>query len=165
MSKDFDCNFYTDDFDQEMMEFISDKYISYRANWSGSDCFLKYNRVNDAFWTSACVEDNWYSYLTKQQFKEKIGMTTKQFTKSDLVAGKHVVELADGSRYLLVNVLDKVVGFNLQCDSKGIHDSWYTHLEEGLVYPYNEDLTVVAVYEVIDIDVYLQCSDRNIKSI
>lgn len=117
---------------------------------------------------------SWYYFdkdygrqITLQQLLKLAGMedcmTTKQFSKKDLVAGKHVVELADGSRYLLVNVLDKIIGFNLQADSKGVHDSWYTYLEEGLVYPYNEDLNVVAVYKVISINVYCQCSESNIE--
>lgn len=107
--------------------------------------------------------------ITLQQLLKLAGMendvTSKVFSKKDLVAGKHVVELADGSRYLLVNVLDKIVGFNLLADSKGIHDNWYTYLEEDLVYPYNKDLSVVAIYKVVNIDVYFQCSDRNIELI
>lgn len=50
--------------------------------------------------------DGDYVKLTKQQFKGKIGMeegmTTKQFTKADLVAGKHVVETSNGYSYIFI---------------------------------------------------------------
>lgn len=128
----------------------------------------KFSYINYGMDLATFIEHR-YKEITLQQLLKLAGMendmTTKQFSKKDLVAGKHVVKLADGSRYLLVNVLDKVVGFNLQADSKGVHDNWYTHLEEDLVYPYNKDLSVVAVYKVVNIDVYCQCSERNIELI
>lgn len=42
------------------------------------------------------------NYLTKQKFKEKIGMVKREFTLDDLEAGKHVVELEDGRKALVV---------------------------------------------------------------
>jgi hypothetical protein len=96
--------------------------------------------------------------------KEIAGMSDKKtFTKADLVAGKHVVELVNGSRYTLVNLLNEVVGFNLQAEKKGFHDTWYQNLREDMIYPYNKDHTVVAVYEATAIDVYYSCSNHNLN--
>lgn len=164
----FNEKFYTNDFDQEMLDFVEKKYGLSKNQRDVDADFLRYGNSNDYFWTCNGHYSG-YRKLTKQQFKHKIGMeenmTTKAFTKADLVAGKHIIELAEGSRYLLVNVIDKVVGFNLQADSKGIQDTWYTYLEENLIYPYNEELTVVAVYEFSEVNVYLQCSDSYLELI
>lgn len=123
----------------------------------------------------SCIRGKSYYYdddkesteITLQQLLKLAGMeenmTAKQFSKKDLVAGKHVVELAEGSRYTLVNLLDKIVGFNLQAEHKGFHDTWYDSLYEDMTYPYNKNHAVVAVYEMVKLDVYWSCSDSSLK--
>lgn len=88
MSRHFDSWFYTEDFDQEMLDYCQKVYGLSTRQRSTEDEFLRYGTGNNYFWT---CNDDWHNSdfekLTKQQFKDKIGMTTKQFTKSDLVAG------------------------------------------------------------------------------
>lgn len=93
MKTQFDGEFYTDDFDQEMIDFIEQNLPVSNIDWHNKtvhDIYLKYSHHNKCFWFSddsvSC-----FKRLTKQQFKEKIGMTTKQFTKSDLKDGMRVV--------------------------------------------------------------------------
>jgi|TARA_A100001518_G_C1227286_1_gene80645 hypothetical protein len=104
--KKFSENFYTDDFDQEMLDFIEENYNVDTVNgWYVKRC-LSYHFYDNDFYVSEYLGHG--VYLTKQQFKEKIGMTNKDtFTKDDLVAGKHVVECRNGSRYVVLedNVL------------------------------------------------------------
>ena len=145
-STDFNCNFYTDDFDQEMLDFISSKYIRFYKNWSARDCFLKYNKGLFGFWTSPSIEDNWYEYLTKQQFKEKIGMTTKQFSKKDLVAGKHVVKFRGGSE-----LSDGESGLHLVIGNRLVNSSGYNDLssyDDDLLY-HNKHYDIMEVFEIV----------------
>lgn len=76
MSNVFDEQFCTDDFDQEMIEFVKELGdFKYRGTFGDDgDKFLKYGTGNNYFWI-----DNYecsHTLLTKQEFKEKIGMTT-----------------------------------------------------------------------------------------
>jgi hypothetical protein len=161
----FSYRFYTDDFDQEMLDFVEKKYGLSKSHQSVKDDYLNYGTGNNYFWTCNGAS-NVYDFhkLTKREFKEIVGMSDKKtFTKADLVAGKHVVELADGSRYTLVNLLGEVVGFNLQAEQKGFHNTWYQSLREDMTYPYNKDHTVIAVYEATGIDVYYSCSNHNLN--
>lgn len=107
--KKFNERFHTDDYDQEMLDFIKENYNiweddSYPFNLNTRKKLLRYNEYNEFVVT--CYEIG--EYLTKQQFKEKIGMVNKgTFTKDDLVVGKHIVECRNGSRYVVLedNVL------------------------------------------------------------
>lgn len=97
----FDESFYTDDFDQEMMDFIEDNFAitGLKEEWVKGEEFLKYGVGCNYFWTSYIKGGE---YLTKQQFKEKIGMTTKQFTKLDLQDGD-VCHTANNKKWYFIN--------------------------------------------------------------
>lgn len=101
----FNERFYTDDFDQEMMNFVVTKYSRAKQDWcwDKNQNFLVYGFSNNYFWTedSNINSDKDYKYLTKQQFKEKIGMTTKTFTKADLKDGMRLIN-RDGNTYYLL---------------------------------------------------------------
>lgn len=74
----FEEEFYTDDFDQGMMDFIENNLITPCIGyWDIGDEFLKYGIGNDYFWTSNSRIGVQNNYLTKEQFKKKIGMTKK----------------------------------------------------------------------------------------
>lgn len=112
MRKDFDGSFYTDDYDQLMINFIKKKYSVvedkvFKFIFDREMPYLRYINFEDAF--VVCTTANGFIkggvYLTKQQFKEVIGMK-EIFTKGDLVVGKHVVEFRDGRRGLW---LDKLI--------------------------------------------------------
>lgn len=103
----FKEEFYTDDYDQEMLDFIEKKYPVTKDGYWGDEGSLVYGMGNDYFWTTD------YTFvtnkLTKQQFKEKIGMTNtgevtsnEDFTPDDLQVGQHVVELRNHRRALVV---------------------------------------------------------------
>lgn len=103
----FDDRFYTDDFDQEMLDYIKSEY-SWDVIWfKGDDEHLKYGSNRDEFWTFNAYENSvHFKYLTKQQFKEKIGMIKKEiktvgFTKNDLKTGMLVV-LENGMEYTVM---------------------------------------------------------------
>ncbi len=109
----FNESFYTDDFDQEMLDFIKEDFkITKDINeWDLSHEGLIHGEPLCYFWTdSICdyITDD-FKYLTKQEFKDKIGMTDKEnttqqnntFTKDMLVSGEHVVETREGIRYLV----------------------------------------------------------------
>ena len=108
--------------------------------------------------------DDWWNIDHFKLYEEE---TMKQFTKRDLVAGNHVVEFRNGTRVMLVQVLDKIVGFNLQQGShyRGLHYQWFDNLAEDLTYPGNDDCDVMKVYQVKEVDPYYQCYDYNLKLI
>lgn len=92
----FDEQFYTDDFDQEILDFITSKGWGLKSEYSNkpnlSDNYLVYGNGTDRFWTSHFNDK--FLQLTKEAFKEKIGMTTvqKKLKPSDVkgyVRGKH----------------------------------------------------------------------------
>lgn len=81
MGKVFDEDFYTDDFDQDMIDYLVDSGWVVQDNDSRDarvdNLYLRFGSSQGYFWTT----DNSYDFnlgklLTKQQFKEKIGMTT-----------------------------------------------------------------------------------------
>lgn len=108
MKKVFSESFYTDDFDQKMLDYLKENCVTTpltNSEWSKYHRLLGYGNICQRFWTSSTeyMQINNFKYLTKQQFKEKIGMTNKQFTKDMLVAGKHVVRYKeDGELGLIV---------------------------------------------------------------
>lgn len=78
--KQFDHSFYTDDFDQEMLDFLKQEgFIVTDNHWNEAnikDVVLRYNAAQEAFWTtSGNVDKSFGVYLTKQEFKKRIGMT------------------------------------------------------------------------------------------
>lgn len=92
----FDEQFYTDDFDQEILDFITSKGWGLKSEYSNkpnlSDNYLVYGKGTNRFWTSHFNDG--FLKLTKEEFKEKIGMTTvqKKLKPSDVknyVRGKH----------------------------------------------------------------------------
>lgn len=117
-------------------------------------------------WNEIALEGKGFGWSV-DNFKLYEEKTMKQFTKSDLVVGKHVVEFRDGTRVMLVQVMDKVVGFNLKTvgNNSGLHYQGFDNLEEDLTYPANKDYDVVKVYQVTEVDVYYQCYDYNLKLI
>lgn len=142
----FNESFYTDDFDQEMLDFVKENFeiTDDIDEWDLTDKNLKYYTGLDYFWTGSST--NWYTKLTKQQFKDKIGMTDKEsttqqnntFTKDMLVSGEHVVKLRDGTYNLVMgNRIVDLGGWLLLLN----------HLTEDLRYAYNDEkLDVIAVY-------------------
>lgn len=89
----FNESFYTTDFDQEMMDFIKgnnnyeleDEYL----NWHNYHYLLAYGKGRKVFWTDPADLGSYemLTSLTKQQFKEKIGMLPQDNTpvKENLV--------------------------------------------------------------------------------
>ena len=146
--KQFNKSFYTDDFDQEMLDFVKEnfKITKYDDEWDLGCKFLKYTTTLGYFRTS---DFQGFIHLTKQQFKDKIGMTDKKqsinkettFTKSMLVSGEHVVKLHDGTYNLVIGgrIVDESGWLSLD------------HLTEDLYHCYNynsPDLDVIAVYRL-----------------
>lgn len=137
MSKVFDFQFCTDNFDQEMLDFIVEKGWSLEGSNHGSyatvdDNCLYYGTGIDGFWTDADVQHYGFVLLTKQEFKEKIGMVTKQFTKADLrdgmictsrngdvftVQGDRIINI-EGRFVLLINISDDLA--TVWCDDLDI---------------------------------------------
>lgn len=76
--KKFNESFYTDDFDQETLDFIQENYnVTSSGKFIDSDKYLKYGVVNGFFWTHDHPPYAQMKHLTKNQFKEKIGMTNE----------------------------------------------------------------------------------------
>lgn len=78
--KKFNESFYTNDFDQEMLNFIKDNLnVTADGNLSTENMYLKYGKNGKCFWThdNAPMSQLCFVYLTKNQFKEKIGMTNE----------------------------------------------------------------------------------------
>lgn len=77
--KQFDDSFYTDDFDQEMLDWlIKEDYTVVSGNSKlespdASDNCLAYGKIFEYFWTGS-LSPSTFKHLTKQQFKDKIGM-------------------------------------------------------------------------------------------
>ncbi len=86
--------YYTDSFDKDMLDFIKHELQMEADNedeWDVTDAHLVYSSNLGWYWTCELTNPENYEYLTKQQFKEKIGMTTKQFSKKDLKTGMILV--------------------------------------------------------------------------
>lgn len=74
--KSFNESFYTEDFDQEMLDFIE---ANYTANcdvigWSNLDVSLCYSDCDKGFYLAYYISEG--NKLTKEEFKRKIGMST-----------------------------------------------------------------------------------------
>ena len=94
MGKLFDESFCTSDYDQEMVDFLAKVYNCSNTGLRLDHGFLKYSLIYNEFWTS-----NYFvqcPVLTKQQFKEKIGMIDKEGKKDEMVSYK----LIDKDGYL-----------------------------------------------------------------
>lgn len=168
----FENQFYTEDFDQEVLNFIEGKYgtESSGGEWSCSAERLYYGTGVDGFWTDSDgggLEE--FEELSNQEFKQKIGMeenmTTKQFTKSDLVAGKHVFKVRKGGYYLVIKTEDRgLAGVNLDGLS---HFGTLDTFKEDLSYRHcsvKDDLDIVEVF-VIDSSTTFDYLHRNLKCI
>lgn len=105
--KQFNESFYTGDFGQEMIDFVEENLRS-QNDCNLGDLYLRYGKIGKGFWTTSTSPlKSFGKHLTKNQFKEKIGMTNKDqsetttFTKSMLKSGEHIVETREGIRYLV----------------------------------------------------------------
>ncbi len=113
--KSFEESFYTEDYDQEMLDFIEENYtIDYVNGWEIKSALVHKVHKNKEFFVSRYTQHYGAKFLTKEQFKEKIGMTNNSygkntFTTDMLVAGKHVVELCDGSLMLVLLINEELV--------------------------------------------------------
>lgn len=152
-TNNFKNGFYTDDFDQEMLDFIKVNSNYYNTDMypfeveKGHD-YLRFAKDRKFYVTDL----RWGDFLTKQQFKEKIGMVDKTtFTKDDLVVGRHVVECRNGGRYVL---LKEGLLF-------GLHDGdGFCRMGE-----YLEDLTSNVNYTHMDIIKVYTISCNNIRKL
>ena len=153
--KYFDESFHTNDFDQEMLDFIEKNYDVDKCNGWYVSVSLCYHPIDKDFFVLACTASG--NNITKQQFKEKIGMTNKgTFTKEDLVAGKHVVECRNGTRYVVLDVnvllelgetgwlgLDDFQGDLLHNDGNDEWDIVKVHLVQHINIHYSKNLPLV----------------------
>ena len=153
MKKQFDGKFYTDTFDQEIINFIEKNLPVSDTNWKNrtKGCvYLKYSQYNKVFWFSGSIDPD-FKYLTKQQFKEKIGMANKQFTKDMLVAGKHVVEYRSGERRLILEA-QGVVGCaglnNYRDDLSNYNDCLINTYDRNT---YDNGATIMKVYTLSNV--------------
>jgi hypothetical protein len=133
----FSYRFYTDDFDQEMLNFVEKKYGLSKSQRSVEDDYLNYGTSNNYFWTcNGASNVCGYIKLTKQQFKEIIGMSDKKtFTKADLKDGMVVRVVSDlPNKFYLVlkgKLLQEaghcdLVNFtdSLNCRTNSLFDKW-----------------------------------------
>ncbi len=86
MGKLFDESFCTSDYDQEMLDFIKKNLRGVKLEYEAFKGYLKYGKLLNAFWTSPLVYP--CKVLTKQQFKEKIGMIGKVEDQDKMVSYK-----------------------------------------------------------------------------
>ena len=105
MSKTFGQDFYTDDFDKGMIDYLIASGWVVQGNTSDSkpnlsQPYLKYGAGNEYFWTSE-QDGSYYIKLTKQEFKEKIGMNQNQGHK--LADGSYSGEYKIGDKFEVVN--------------------------------------------------------------
>lgn len=149
--KQFNESFYTDDFDQEMLDFVQENYnVIDGGNLTIGNKYLKYGKINKYFWTHDNMPLVGFAYLTKNQFKEKIGMTKDKpllenyfvkpnemceelpntFTKSMLVSGEHVVKLKLGDYRMVLG--DRLVNGSNYMKLKSMTDSLECRFDENL---------------------------------
>ena len=86
MGKLFDESFCTSDYDQEMVVYISRNFGAVKLESEVPEGYLQYGNLLDMFW----ISDSHIhcKVLTKQQFKEKIGMIDKEDKKYEMVSYK-----------------------------------------------------------------------------
>lgn len=152
----FNENFYTDDFDQEMIDYV--RNLGSISKRSGVDYletkykYLKYGSSCDYFWTNnITITLDEYNYLTKQQFREKVGMTQKQFTKADLKDGM-VVKYRGSSNGLSLANSQKglrlmVAGFAISEDSFNEIDAY----SDELIYAPQKSFNIDEVFNVVSL--------------
>lgn len=158
----FNETFYTEEFDQGMLDFIKGNH-PINTLWNLEDGFLNYAPALDCFWTDNYKARHW-SGMTKEEFKCKIEMITEEekvvdkntFTKSNLVAGTHVVEIRDGSLMLLVLINGEMVA---------VDEDGYAEIKDY----YREDLKnndhlnldIMKVYSVGELGTLEDVLDKN----
>ena len=83
--KQFSESFYTDDFDQEMLDFIKETH-RIQNDYGLDNLYLRYSQIANGFWTTSNRPlESFGEYLTKNQFKGKIGMTDKKSDKQERI--------------------------------------------------------------------------------
>jgi len=117
--------FYTEDYDQEMLDFIEENYeVDKETNgWKTFEPYLGYSSEDNDFYIANNFYEALMTILTKEEFKRRIGMIVeeekvvdktvfnKTFSKSDLVDGMFV-KFADGEyRLVLAGNLHRSEGF------------------------------------------------------
>lgn len=158
MSKVFDENFYTEEFDQEILDFIVERGWKLEGPCWGTvssinDTTLYYGTGIEGFWTDSEEDHFGFVLLTKQAFKEKIGMTTKQFTKSDLLDGMRVV-YRDGDERIVFggNLYSKYVG--------GLsHAAKLEEFEDDLTGIYHSEMDIIKVTDRDDTVLFIRQED------
>ena len=113
MGKLFDVEFYTTEHDQDIIDFIEKRLMVSPDYWSFPSKYIVYGTGNDHFWTSdnSCSE-KFRTKLTKQQFKEKIGMIDKEDEKDDMVSYK----LIDKEGYIKHSLCNMAILKEVGCD-------------------------------------------------
>lgn len=155
--KSFDESFYTVDFDQGMLDFIGRGYKTIEDQLDHKGEELVYSSACDCFWTNTFPKhDSIKDYevlpeLTKEQFKQKIGMALKNtttvkddnivenntFTKSDLKDGMLVRHRGYETLYMKIgDMLLSLGGYNK-----------LSFLDENLLARDESAWDVVEVYE------------------
>ena len=174
--KSFNDNFYTIDFDQEMMDFIEDSYTFSDMQWNCNGDELVYGVGNGYFRTNTFPENSsiesttsrhGYTKLTKQQFKEKIGMPVDTPVKEEATFSKK--DLVDGMFVKCRNGEIHIVLGGIVCDDYGFL---------SLGQDYNEDMLFAALdgsgseYDIMEVFVknnnqrlYEYLSGEGLKSI
>ena len=129
--KTFNENFYTEDYDQEMLDFIENNISRVESNPTNTQISngteLVYGNGLKEFWVNKenyTAANSSFNKLTKEEFKRKIGMPTKEiimenetlqeqatFGKKDLVDGMFV-KIRNGEIFLkLGNNLNNLKGY------------------------------------------------------
>lgn len=136
MGKLFDENFCTDDYDQKMIDFINKNFGEVSVEWKPLEGYLKYGIGLDKFWTSDSHLHCSENILTKQQFKEKIGMIDKVEDQGGMVSYK----LIDKEGYLAHFHYNECILNQVGCDIfRGIID------EDGHLL--NEDIDTTSLID------------------
>lgn len=103
----FDKEFYTDEYDQEILDFINENFGEVRLESKNCKGCLMYDIVIDTFYTSESAIHCNKKVLTKKQFKEKIGMIDKLKNQDNMVSYK----LIDKEGYLSHHSANKRILF------------------------------------------------------
>lgn len=104
MNKTFDFEFCTQDFDQEMLDFIEGSGYSVgglsTGEWDLGHRTLYYGTGLESFWTDDDPDLDGFQLVTKEEFKRLIGMSVPKptlYTQSELT---EIEELQDRVQYL-----------------------------------------------------------------
>ena len=169
----FDKSFYTTDFDQEMMDFIEGnsgfKIEDEFLHWHDYHNILAYGAGRGAFWTESAALDVYRTStpLTKQQFKEKIGMPMESPVTEETTFGKK--DLVDGMFVKCRNGEIHVVLGDIACDDSGFLDLEQEYDEEMLYLGASEDFEEFDIMEVFvkysNLPLHEYLSGEGLKSI